>query len=123
MVDKELENDDDYALAVDEVEKSELLAENEPLETSEETTTINEEKHETTPEEISINTITSESVTKKRNQELVKCETCGTFVTANTLEYTHMNFIYKFRFYICLLCHFNPSGRFIWKSRVVSIGQ
>ena len=47
VVDKEVKNDDEYAVTVDEVEKSELPAENEPLETTEETTALVEEKDET----------------------------------------------------------------------------
>ena len=32
---------------------------------------------------------TSEIVNKIRQQELVKCETCGKFVTKKTMKYTH----------------------------------
>ena len=65
VVDKEVKHDDEYAVTVDEVEKSELPAENEPLETTQETTAIVEEKDETTPEEVSTDTTTTESTKKK----------------------------------------------------------
>ena len=64
VVDKEVKNDDDYAITVDEVKESELPTENAPLEATEETTAITEEKDEGTPEEISTNTTTTEPATK-----------------------------------------------------------
>ena len=42
--DKEIKNDDEYAITVDEVKEGELPTENEPSETTEETTTIIQEK-------------------------------------------------------------------------------
>ena len=74
---------------MDEIEKSELATENEPLETTEETTAIVKEKDETSPEEICSNTATTEPAKTKREQELAKCEKCGKCVTAKTFKYTH----------------------------------
>ena len=88
VVDKEVKNDA-YTITNNEVEESKLPVENEPLETTEETTTIVEEKDERTPEEISINTTTSEPTKQIRNQELVQCAKCGKYVTEKTLKYTH----------------------------------
>ena len=60
VVDKEVKNNDEYAVTVDEVKKTGLPTENEPLETTEETTAIVKEKDDTTPEEIITNTTTTE---------------------------------------------------------------
>ena len=89
VVDKEVKNDDEYAVAVDEIEKDELPVENEPLETTEETAAIVGEKDEGTPKEVSTDTATSEPTTKIRNQELVQCAKCQKWVTPKTLKYTH----------------------------------
>ena len=88
VVDKEIESDA-YTIANDEVKECGLPTENEQLETTNETTAIVKEKHETTPEEISTNTTTTEPATQIRNQELVQCEKCNKFVTPKTLKYTH----------------------------------
>ena len=50
--DKEVKNDDEYVVTVDEVKESELPTENEPFETTEETTTIIQEKDENTRAEV-----------------------------------------------------------------------
>ena len=89
VVDKEVKNDDAYTITNNEVEKSELPTENEPLETTEETTPIIQEKTETTTEEVSTDTATTEPTKKIREQQLVKCEKCGKYVTPKTLKYTH----------------------------------
>ena len=80
---------EDYTITNDEIEKSELPAENEQLETAEETTSNTQEKYDSTPEEITTDTTTPESTKKIREQQLVKCEKCGKFVTPKTLKYTH----------------------------------
>ena len=54
--DKEIKNDDEYAVTVVEVKEGELPTKNEPPETTEETTAIIQEKDEGTPEEISKDT-------------------------------------------------------------------
>ena len=66
VVDKEVKNDD-YAITVDEIEKSELHTGNEPLEATKETTAIVEEKDEGTAQEISTDTTTPEST--KENEK------------------------------------------------------
>jgi Zn finger protein HypA/HybF involved in hydrogenase expression len=88
VVDKEVENDA-YTITNNEVEESKLPVENEPLETTEETTAIIQEKTETTTEEVSTDTATTEPAKKIREQQLVKCEKCGKYVTPKTLKYTH----------------------------------
>lgn len=88
VVDKEVKSDDAYTITNDEVKESELPTENEPLETTEETTAIIQEKDEGTPEKVSTDTATTESK-QIRQQELVKCEKCGKYVTPKTLKYTH----------------------------------
>jgi len=88
VVDKEVKNDDDYTITNNEVEESKLPVENTTSEATEETTANVEEKDEGTPEQVSVDTSTTESK-KIRQQELVKCEKCGKFVTAKTLKYTH----------------------------------
>ena len=87
--DKEIKNDDEYSVTVDEVKENELLTENEPPETTEETTAIIPEKIEGTPEEISKDTNASEPTKKIREQQLVQCEKCKKWVTPKTLKYTH----------------------------------
>ena len=87
--DKEVKNDDEYAVTVDGVEKAELPTENEPPETAKEATTIIQEKDEGTREEISKDTTTAEPTKKIREQQLVQCQKCGKFVTPKTLKYTH----------------------------------
>ena len=92
--DKDVKNDDEYAVTVDAVKESDLPTENTTSETAEETTTIIQEKDENEGEEVSKDTATAESTiaepTKKiREQQLVKCEKCGKFVTPKTLKYTH----------------------------------
>ena len=89
VVDKEVKNDDEYAVTVDEVKESQLPTENEPLETTEETTAIIQKKDENEGEEVSKDTTTTEPTKKIREQQLVKCEKCGKFVTPKTLKYTH----------------------------------
>ena len=69
--DKEVKNDDEYAVTVDEVKESELPTENEPPETTEETTAIIQEKNEGTPEQVSTDTTTTEPTKKNREQQLV----------------------------------------------------
>ena len=64
-MDKEGTNDDDYAIAVDEVTESELSVENEPLETTQETQAIVEEKYERAAEAVGTNTSSSDPTTKK----------------------------------------------------------
>ena len=100
------DKNDEYAVTVDEVKESELPAENTTSETTEETTAIIQKKDENEGEEVSKDTTTTElrgvrdttngivkddpSPTKKiREQQLVKCEKCGKFVTPKTLKYTH----------------------------------
>ena len=87
--DKEVKNDDEYAVTVDEVKETGLSDKNEPPETTEETTAIIQEKDEGTPEEISKDTTTAEPTKKIREQQLVQCQKCGKFVTPKTLKYTH----------------------------------
>ena len=87
--DKEVKNDDEYAVTVDEVKENELSTENEPSETTEETTTIVPEKNENAREEVSKDTDASEPTKKIREQQLVQCQKCGKFVTPKTLKYTH----------------------------------
>ena len=65
--DKEIRNDDEYAVTVVEVEKAELPTENEPPETTEETTAITQEKNENAREEISENTTTTEPTKKSES--------------------------------------------------------
>ena len=89
VVDKEVKNDDAYTITNDEVKESELSVENEPLETTEETTANVQEKDEGTPEKVSTDTTTAEPTKKIREQQLVKCEKCGKYVTPKTLKYTH----------------------------------
>ena len=74
--DKEIKNDDEYAITVDEVKEGELPIENEPPEATEETTAIIPEKNEGTPEEISKDTDASEPTKRIREQQLVQCEKC-----------------------------------------------
>ena len=69
--------------------ESELSVEDEPFETTEETPAIVEEKDERTAQQNCTDTTASELATKIREQELIKCEKCGKFVTATTLTYTH----------------------------------
>ena len=87
--DKEVKNDDEYAVTVDEVKESELPTENEPPETTEEATAIIQEKDENAREEISKDTDASEPTKKIREQQLVQCEKCKKWVTPKTLKYTH----------------------------------
>ena len=72
VVDKKVKNDDEYTITVDEIEKGELPTENEPLETTEETTAIIQEKDEGTPEEISTNTTTTEPANKNTRARVGK---------------------------------------------------
>ena len=58
--DKEVKNDDEYVITVDEVKEGELPTENEPSETTEETTTIIQEKNENAREEVSKDTAVAE---------------------------------------------------------------
>ena len=88
VVDKEVGHDD-YTITNNEVEESKLPIENTTSETTEETTAIIEEKDQGTTEQTNTDTATTEPTKKIRNQELVKCEKCGKFVTAKTLKYTH----------------------------------
>ena len=88
VVDKEIESDA-YTITNHEVKESGLPAENPPPETTEETTAIDKEKDEGTPEEVSINTTTSEPTKQIREQQLVRCAKCQKRVTAKTLKYTH----------------------------------
>ena len=87
--DKELKNDDEYAVTVNEIEKNELPTENEPPETTEETTAIIPEKDENAREEISKDTDASEPTKRIREQQLVQCQKCKKWVTPKTLKYTH----------------------------------
>ena len=87
--DKEVKNDDEYTVTVDEIKEAELPTENEPPETAEEATAIIQEKVEGTPEEVSKDTTTAEPTKKIREQQLVQCQKCGKFVTPKTLKYTH----------------------------------
>ena len=87
--DKEVKNDDEYAVTVDEVKESELPTENEPPETTEEATAIIQEKDENAREEISKDTDASEPTKKIREQQLIQCEKCKKWVTPKTLKYTH----------------------------------
>ena len=87
--DKEVKNDDEYAVTVDEVKESELPTENEPPETTEEATAIIQEKDENAREEISKDTNASEPTKKIREQQLIQCEKCKKWVTPKTLKYTH----------------------------------
>ena len=64
VVDKDAENDDNYDVTVVAVKENQLSNKNEPLETTEETTAIIEEKDEGTPEEVSINTNAPEPTKK-----------------------------------------------------------
>ena len=89
VVDKDVKNDDDYAVTVDDVKENESPDKNEPFETAEEATAIVEKKDEGTAEEVSINTITAEPTKKIRNQELIQCEKCNKWVTPKTMKYTH----------------------------------
>ena len=89
VVDKDVKNDDDYAVTVDEVKENELPDKNEPFEAAEEAPAIVEKKDEAKTEEVSVNTIASEPTKKIREQQLVQCEKCGKFVTPKTLRYTH----------------------------------
>ena len=94
VVDKDVENDA-YANTNDEIEKSELPAENEPSETNEKLETIEEktnEKLETIKEcqdEKTDYTEPIEQTKKIREQKLIKCIICGKFVTEKTMKYTH----------------------------------
>ena len=72
VVDKEIKNDDDYTITVDEIEKSELPAENTPLEATEETTTNIKKKDDTTPEEVTTDTIATESTNKNKKSRTRK---------------------------------------------------
>ena len=65
--DKEIKNDDEYAVTVDEVKENELPTENEPPETTEETTTIIQEKNENAREEVSKDTAVAEPTKKLEN--------------------------------------------------------
>ena len=68
----DVKNDDDYTITNDEIEKSELPTENEPLETAEETTTNIQEKDDTTPEEVRTDTTTPESTTRSKESRIDK---------------------------------------------------
>ena len=83
------DKNDEYAVTVDEIEKSQLPTENTTSETTEETTAIIGEKDEGKAEEVSKDTTITEPTKKIREQQLVKCEKCGKFVTPKTLKYTH----------------------------------
>ena len=87
--DKELKNDDEYAITVDEVKEGELPIENGSFETTEETTTIIQEKNENAREEVSKDTAVAEPTKRIREQQLVQCEKCKKWVTPKTLKYTH----------------------------------
>ena len=50
---------------------------------------IIQKKDENEGEEVSKDTTTTEPTKKIREQQLVKCEKCGKFVTPKTLKYTH----------------------------------
>ena len=86
--DKDFKNDE-YAVTVDEIEKSELPTENDASEATEETTAIIQEKDAGTPEKNITDTTTAEPAKKMRNQELVQCAKCQKWVTPKTLKYTH----------------------------------
>ena len=60
VVDKDVKSDDAYTITNDALKESELPTENEPLETTEETTAIVEEKDEGTPEKVSTDTTAPE---------------------------------------------------------------
>ena len=62
--DKEVKNDDGYVVTVDEVEEGELLIENGSFETTEETTTIIQEKNENAREEVSKDTAVADPTKK-----------------------------------------------------------
>ena len=87
--DKEIKNDDEYGVTVDEGKEGELLIENGSFETTEETTTIIQEKYENAGEEVSKDSATTEPTKKIREQQLVQCEKCKKWVTPKTLKYTH----------------------------------
>ena len=70
VVDKDVENDDDYAVTVDEVKENELLGKDEQFEAAEEATAIVEEKDEGTAKEVSINTIATEPTKKNRESRI-----------------------------------------------------
>ena len=89
VVDKEVKSDDAYTITNDEVKESELPTENEPPETTEETTAIIQEKDEGTPEEVSTDTTTIGPTKKIREQHLVQCAKCQKWVTEKTMKYTH----------------------------------
>ena len=89
VVDKDVKNDDDYAVTVDEVKENEIPDKNEPFETAEEATAIVEEKNEGTTEEVSLNTNAAEPTKKIREQQLIQCEKCNKWVTPKTMKYTH----------------------------------
>ena len=89
VVDKDVKNDDDYAVTVDEIEKNEIPDKNEPFEAAEEATAIVEEKDEGTAEEVSLNTNAAEPTKKIREQQLIQCEKCNKWVTPKTMKYTH----------------------------------
>ena len=89
VVDKDVKNDDDYAVTVDEVKEDELSSKNEPFEAAEETTAIVQEKDEGTAEEVSLNTNAAEPTKKIREQQLIQCEKCNKWVTPKTMKYTH----------------------------------
>ena len=65
--DKEGKNDNEYAINVDEVKEGELLIENGSFETTEETTTIIQEKDENAREEVSKDTAVAEPTKKLEN--------------------------------------------------------
>ena len=65
--DKEVKNDDEYAITVDEVKEGELPIENGSFETTEETTTIIQEKNENAREEVSKDTAVAEPTKKLEN--------------------------------------------------------
>ena len=89
VVDKEIKNDDDYAVTVDEVKENESPDKNEPFEAAEEATAIVEKKDEAKTAEISIDTDTAEPTKKIREQQLIQCEKCNKWVTPKTMKYTH----------------------------------
>ena len=83
--DKDVQNDDEYAITVDEIKEGELPTENEPSETTEETTTIIQQKDENAREEVSKDTAVAEPAKQIREQQLVQCEKCKKWVTPKTL--------------------------------------
>ena len=89
VVDKDIKNDDDYAVTVDEVKENELPDKNESFEAAEETTAIAQEENEATTEKVSINTNAAEPTKKIREQQLIQCEKCNKWVTPKTMKYTH----------------------------------